>query len=49
MIAQDCQKNYAIFERTKLLRLYFLCFVGEFEIENNKSENKRTHRIQMSS
>ena len=35
-------KFNAISERTKLLRLYFLCFVGEFEIENNKGENKRT-------
>ena len=38
---------------TKLLQFlneqffYFLCFVGEFKIENNKSENKRTHRIQL--
>ena len=35
-------KFNAISERKKLLRLYFLCFVGEFEIENNKGENKRT-------
>ena len=32
---------------TKLLQ--FLCFVGEFEIANNKGENRESHRIKMSS
>ena len=43
MIAQDCQQNYCNFLFILLnLIFYFLCFVGDFEIESNKSENKRT-------
>lgn len=40
-VRKTAKQIIAISERTKLLRLYFLCFVGEFEIENNKGENKR--------